>query len=118
MPKRLHSAVAKRFAKAWPWAYGQSAPNSKDPRSKDHREAYDMLVAALWPPGSETKFFGLEGFPPRPPFHTARLKIALTWLGDLWKLYGGKSKFPKEKVSAFLIGRVCCNDSSLNCYMF
>lgn len=106
VPKTMHKAVVKAFGKAWPWAYGHHAPNSKDPRSATHRRAYDLLVAAIWPAGTETKFFGLEGFPSRPPFHTERARISLGWLEEMWGRIVRKGKFPKEKVSAFLIGRV------------
>jgi hypothetical protein len=71
-------AVKAAFAQVWPWEYGASAKiNSKDPRSKKHREAFDRLIAAVWPAATDQKFYAVHGFPRRGKFHRERLRISL-----------------------------------------
>lgn len=72
-----YSTLLEAFGKAWPWRYGSREINSQDARSKVHRDAYDLLISFIWPSGTESKYFGLEGFPPRAKFHTKRLDVCV-----------------------------------------
>ena len=98
--------IRSKFKRVWPWKYGGGAPNSRDPASARHREAFDYLIGAIWPAGTATKFLGLEGFPTRPPFHSERLKVCVRWLADIWSEVVPRHKFPESKVREFFIGRV------------
>lgn len=71
------SAISQKFHEVWPWNYGTRDVNSKDARSLAHREAFDLLESAFWPAETNTKFFALEGFPQRPPFHRIRFDVCL-----------------------------------------
>lgn len=104
----MYDRVRESLSAVWPWDYGQKALNSKHPQSKLHREAFDMVIESVWPAGTETKFFGLEGFPPRPPFHTQRVAASVQWLNDLWVelVTEPKRPFPIVEVQKFLIDRV------------
>lgn len=103
----LSAKIKKLLKKAWPVNFGGKAPNSKSKDSKMHRHAIDTVRRAVWPPGTAAKFFGLDGFPPRPPFHTARLDVAVAWLGRLWADIV-TSEFPEASVRQYVIGRVSC----------
>ena len=107
--------VRSKFRRVWPWKYGVGAPNSKDPASVLHREAFDYLTAVVWPASTSAKFFGLEGFPTRPPFHSERLKICVRWLADLWAEFVPFKRFPEAKVQQFFVGRV---SHSISLYTF
>jgi hypothetical protein len=70
-------SLSAAFGDVFPWTYGSREVNSKDPRSLKHREAYDLLVSCVWPANTDTKFFGLEGFPHRSGFHRTRFDVCL-----------------------------------------
>lgn len=99
--------VQTSFKNVWPCKYGAKALNSKDPGSLDHRRAMDLLVASVWPSGAETKFVSLEGFPPRPAFHTRRLDVCVDLLSGIWAEVTLEA-FPSREVRDFLLSRVRC----------
>jgi hypothetical protein len=70
----IHAA----FGKTWPsWSYGTRDVNSSSRESLTHRQAFDLLIGAVWPSGTEVRFFGLEGFPPRADYHRQRFTVCI-----------------------------------------
>lgn len=101
----VSKCIRQALRKVWPWDYGKKAPNSKSTASKAHRKVYDLIIASVWPPGTETKFFAIEGFPPRAAFHNDRLSAVVGWLADVWADLVG-TEFPCDKVRDFITNRV------------
>lgn len=73
--RKGYSAIVDAFSQVWPWKYGTRELNSKHAKSVLHRKAYDLVIDQVWPMRTHEKYFGLEGFPRRPAFHSERVEL-------------------------------------------